>query len=134
MAAASCQFARVSSSRPVLLPAAPGPPAAPTGCSATRLKGADGGTSEPSQATSAVTPHAPSGPEPSNDNFANAQVIIGTSGSVAGTNVGATVEPGEPAMSAGLTLYIKFDGYNENGSNANPPYEGPFSLEWALQS
>jgi hypothetical protein len=37
-------------------------------------------------------------------------------------------------MSAGLTLCIKFDGYNENGSNANPPYEGPFSLEWALQS
>jgi hypothetical protein len=168
---------------------------------------ADGGTSEPSQATSAITPHAPSGPAPSNDNFANAKVITGTSGSVAGTNVGATVEPGEqtiqdtrggasvwyewtvpvtgsyqfdtctanpgvygliglfegdsvsnatefgpgpgqdlcPAgeagstiitgtMSAGLTLYIKFDGFNENGSNANPPYEGPFSLEWALQS
>jgi hypothetical protein len=168
---------------------------------------AGGGTSQPSQRTARVTPHAPSGTPPANDNFGSAQVISGTSGSVTGTNVGATVEPGEqtiqdnrggasvwyewtvpvtgsyrfdtcsanpgvvgliglftgnsvsnatefppgpssdlcPAgeagstiitgtMSAGLTLYIKFDGINENGSNANPPYEGPFTLEWSQQS
>jgi hypothetical protein len=168
---------------------------------------AAGGTSQPSKPTSKITPHAPSGPPPANDNFANAKMIKGTSGSVTGTNVGATVEPGEqtiqdnrggasiwykwtvpvtgsyrfdtctanpgvvgliglftgnsvstatefppgpgsdlcPAgeagstiitgtMSAGLTLYIKFDGLNENGSNANPPYEGPFTLEWFQQS
>ena len=168
---------------------------------------ADGGTSQPSQHTARVTPHAPSGAPPANDNFGSAQVISGTSGSVTGTNVGATVEPGEqtiqdnrggasvwykwtvpvtgsyrfdtcsanpgvvgliglftgnsvsnatefppgpspdlcPAgeagstiitgtMSAGLTLYIKFDGVNEGGSNANPPYEGPFTLEWSQQS
>jgi hypothetical protein len=166
----------------------------------------DGGTSEPSQPTAPVTPHAPSGPPPSNDNFASAQPISGTSGSVTGTNVGATVEPGEqniqdnrggasvwykwtapvtgsyrfdtctanpgvvgligtfagstvssasefgpgpgqdlcPAgeagstvitetMSAGLALYVKFDGENELGENQNPPWEGPFTLEWALQ-
>ena len=34
----------------------------------------------------------------------------------------------------GETIYIKFDGVNENGSNANPPYEGPFTLEWSEQS
>jgi Fibronectin type III domain len=170
-----------------------------------------GGTSQPSQPTSPITPHPPSGPPPANDNFAHAQVITGTSGSVSGTNVGATLEPGEqniqdnaggasvwykwtvPAngtydidtcsanpgvvgniglfvgnsvstaneippgpssglcpdnpdgsgeagstiianLSAGETVYIKFDGVNENGSNANPPYEGPFTLEWSEQS
>jgi Fibronectin type III domain len=168
---------------------------------------ADGGTSQPSQPTARVTPHPPSGKPPANDNFGSAQVISGTSGSVTGINVGATVEPGEqtiqdnrggasvwykwtvpvtgsyqfdtcsanpgvvgliglftgnsvsnatefppgpssdlcPAgeagstiitgtMSAGLTLYVKFDGVNEGGSNANPPYEGPFTLEWSQQS
>jgi len=33
---------------------------------------------------------------PPNDNFANAQMIAGCSGSVTGTNLGATHEPGEP--------------------------------------
>jgi len=33
---------------------------------------------------------------PANDNFANAQAISGATGSVAGSTVGATVEPGEP--------------------------------------
>jgi AAA ATPase-like protein len=28
---------------------------------------------------------------------------------------------------------IRFDGINP-GSNANPPYEGPFTLEWAQSS
>jgi hypothetical protein len=35
-------------------------------------------------------------PGPANDNFANAQVISGNSGTVTGSNVGATKEPGEP--------------------------------------
>ncbi|MCW2931881.1 MAG: fibronectin type protein [Actinomycetia bacterium] len=57
---------------------------------------ADGGTSQPSQSAGPVTPHVPSGgTPPSNDNFANAQVITGASGSVTGSNIGATVENGE---------------------------------------
>ncbi|MCW2931106.1 MAG: fibronectin type protein [Actinomycetia bacterium] len=57
---------------------------------------ADGGTSQPSLPTSPVTPHVPSGgTPPANDNFSSAQVITGASGSVAGTNYGATLEPGE---------------------------------------
>ncbi len=168
---------------------------------------ADGGTSQPSQQTGPVTPHVPSGPAPANDNFASAQPISGTSGSVTGTNVGATAEPGEQTIqdnrggasvwykwtvpvtgsyqfdtctanpgavgliglfqgstvssatefgpgpspelcpageagstiifgpySAGLVLYIKFDGENELGENQNPPWEGPFTLEWAMQA
>jgi len=39
-----------------------------------------------------IVPQTP----PPNDNFASAQVIAGCSGSVSGTNVGATHEPGEP--------------------------------------
>jgi hypothetical protein len=35
-------------------------------------------------------------PPPANDNFASAQVISGTSGSVSGSNAGATKETGEP--------------------------------------
>ncbi len=35
-------------------------------------------------------------PSPANDNFANAQLISGSQGSVQGTNVHATTEPGEP--------------------------------------
>jgi len=35
-------------------------------------------------------------PEPANDDFANAQVLSGPSGSVNGTTIGATVEAGEP--------------------------------------
>jgi hypothetical protein len=37
----------------------------------------------------------PPPPPPANDNFANAQVLTGCSGSVAGTNIGATAEAGE---------------------------------------
>jgi hypothetical protein len=59
---------------------------------------AAGGTSQPSTATSPVIPSVPSGPPPANDDFANARVISGTSGSVVGTNVGATLEPGEPTI------------------------------------
>ena len=48
-----------------------------------------------------------------------------------GGQAGATLITG--TISGGLTLYIKFDGFNENGSNANPPYEGLFTLEWSQQ-
>ncbi|HEX8774170.1 MAG TPA: BACON domain-containing carbohydrate-binding protein [Pyrinomonadaceae bacterium] len=41
-------------------------------------------------------------PSPANDNFASAQVISGSSGSVAGSNINATKETGEPNH-AGLT-------------------------------
>lgn len=168
---------------------------------------AAGGTSQPSQPTTKITPHVPSGKPPANDDFANAQVVSGASGSVTGTNVGATLEAGEPTiqdakggasvwykwtvpvtgsyqfdtcsanpdlpaniglftgstvststefgpgpsqdlcpageggativtstMSAGLTLYIKADGLNENFVNGNPPYEGVFTLEWSQKS
>ena len=40
-------------------------------------------------------------------------------------------------MSAGLTLYLKFDGINEIdaiGSRPFPAYQGVFTLEWAEQS
>ena len=47
------------------------------------------------------TPTPP--PPPPNDNFANAQVISGCSGSVTGTNVGATREVGEPDNPASPT-------------------------------
>jgi trimeric autotransporter adhesin len=166
---------------------------------------AAGGTSQPSQPTDPITPHPPSGPRPANDNFNGAQSISGASGSVSDTNVGATVQPGEPTIQdnrggasvwfkwiapaegtyqfdtcspypavegligafignsvsnltelspgpsldlcpageagstddvnavGGQTIYIKFDGINPD-SNANPPYEGPFTLEWAQSS
>ena len=42
-----------------------------------------------------LAPAAPAAP-PGNDDFANARVIAGTTGSVAGSNVGATKETGEP--------------------------------------
>ena len=62
---------------------------------------ADGGTSQPSAPTAPITPDVPSGPPPANDDFANAQLISGASGSVTGTNVGATIESGEPNIQDG---------------------------------
>ena len=48
-------------------------------------------------ASGAPTPTpTPTPSPPPNDNFANAQLIGGCSGSVNGTNAGATLEPGEP--------------------------------------
>ncbi len=44
----------------------------------------------------APPPPPPPPPPPANDNFANAQVLSGCSGSVNGTNIGATREAGEP--------------------------------------
>ena len=40
---------------------------------------------------------APPPPPPANDNFASAQALSGATGSVSGTNVGATLQAGEPA-------------------------------------
>jgi hypothetical protein len=54
------------------------------------------GNSQPSTPSNAVTPTAALAPP--NDNIANAQVIAGDSGTVAGTNVNATLEPGEPQI------------------------------------
>jgi hypothetical protein len=49
---------------------------------------------------SVAPPPAPPAPSPpANDNFANAQVISGSTGSVNGLNVGATRETGEPVHS-----------------------------------
>ena len=42
-------------------------------------------------------PPPPPPPPPGNDNFASAQAITGCSGTVNGTNIAATKEPGEPA-------------------------------------
>jgi uncharacterized repeat protein (TIGR01451 family)/uncharacterized delta-60 repeat protein len=39
--------------------------------------------------------------QPANDNFANAQVAVGASGSINGSNIGATKETGEPPTIAG---------------------------------
>lgn len=50
-------------------------------------------------ATVPPPPPPPAPPPPANDNFANAQTITGCSGSVGGTNIGATREPGEPIHS-----------------------------------
>src|SRR5438128_2690857 len=47
-------------------------------------------------ATAFGAPHRNLPTPPPNDNFANAVVVTGEAGSVAGTNVGATMEPGEP--------------------------------------
>ena len=49
---------------------------------------------------------------PANDLFASAQLLTGTSGSVAGSNVGATSEPGEPnagyGMGMGFTVWYRW--------------------------
>jgi len=42
-----------------------------------------------------------SAPSPENDNFDHAQILPGTGDSVSGSNVGATVEPGEQAHGSG---------------------------------
>ncbi|MCA1684057.1 MAG: cadherin-like domain-containing protein, partial [Actinobacteria bacterium] len=54
-------------------------------------------SSAPATVTITVIPK----PVQSNDNFANAQVISGPSGSVTGSDAGATSEPGEPSHPGG---------------------------------
>jgi hypothetical protein len=52
----------------------------------------------------------PAGPD--NDNFANAVTLQGATGSVTGTNVGATKEPGEPESVPGVTTGGRSVWYN----------------------
>ena len=94
---------------------------------------ADGGTSQPSQSTTRVIPRvAPGGPEPANDNFANARPISGASGSVSGTNIGATVETNEPTIQdnrGGTSVWYKWvvpatGTYQFDTCTANPGVAG----------
>lgn len=97
---------------------------------------ADGGTSQPSQPTGPITPHAPSGTPPANDNFANAQVITGASGSVTGSNIGATKEPGETNIqdtNGGASVWYQWtvpaDGsYQIDTCSANPDFPSNIGL------
>ena len=74
------------------------------------------GTSQPSPTSNAVTPVAP--PAPANDNFASAQAISGASGTVNGTTVGATLEPGEPVPGdgAGASVWYQWTAPAGGGS------------------
>ncbi|HEX5418250.1 MAG TPA: Calx-beta domain-containing protein [Chloroflexota bacterium] len=45
---------------------------------------------------------------PSNDNFSDAQLIVGSSGGVKGSNVGATKEIGEPDHAAGASIWYQW--------------------------
>ncbi len=51
------------------------------------------------ESNAAPPPPPPPPPAPANNNFANAQIIIGCTGSVNGTNIGANKETGEPSHS-----------------------------------
>jgi uncharacterized repeat protein (TIGR01451 family)/uncharacterized delta-60 repeat protein len=71
--------------------------------------------------------------QPANDNFANAQVVAGSSGTVLGSNVGATTEAGEPpitaapaaasiwytwtAQASGATTFDTFGSTNQTGAS-----------------
>jgi hypothetical protein len=61
---------------------------------------------------------SPTPSPPANDNFANAQIISGCSGSVSGTNVSATKEAAEPAHAGdigGSSVWYQWQA-SENGS------------------
>jgi len=58
-------------------------------------------------AAGVAIPEACEGAAPPNDNFANAQVLTESSGTVVGTNYLATSEPGEP---------VHVDGFSDNAS------------------
>jgi hypothetical protein len=65
------------------------------------------------------------GAGPANDNFANAQVITGTSGTAAGNNTGATREPGEPLIAGnqgGASVW-----YSWTAANTGPVTISTFS-------
>src|SRR5689334_19424844 len=71
--------------------------------------------------------------QPANDNFANAQVVAGANGIVIGSNVGATTETGEPAITgvpaaasiwytwtaqaSGATTFDTFGSTNQTGGS-----------------
>lgn len=89
---------------------------------------ADGGTSQPSQPTGPITPHAPSGTPPANDNFAAAIVVGGESGSITGSNVAATLEDGEQPIQdhrGGASVWYRWTvpttgSYRFDTCDANP--------------
>jgi RNase P/RNase MRP subunit p29 len=54
------------------------------------------GNADPTPAVAAWTVDAPPPTPPANDHFVNARAIDGTTGSVPGSTVGATLQPGEP--------------------------------------
>ena len=58
-------------------------------------------------------------PPPANDNFANAQVLVGASGTATGTTVGATTETVEPPAELGIggwnTIWYSFTAANDGG-------------------
>jgi|GEM_PF-2268051 len=68
-------------------------------------------------------------PAPTNDNFANAQIISGNRGSVTGSNLGATKEPGEPnhaGQAGGVSVWYRWQApvsgaftFNTIGSDFN---------------
>ncbi len=97
---------------------------------------ADGGTSQPSQATAPVTPHVPSGTPPANDDYASAQPISGVSGSVTAANIGATKEAGEPNIqdtaggaSVWYTWTVPVTGtYQFDTCSANPGFPSNIGL------
>jgi len=66
---------------------------------------------------------------PANDNFANAQPLSGTSGSVNGTTVGATVEPGEQVVGLTGTVWYRYTapstGYGWVTFGEGPVQSGP---------
>jgi hypothetical protein len=58
--------------------------------------------------------HSKAQPAPPNDNLTNAQVILGPSGSVQGTNINATIEGGRARPGAGgsgpIHHLVRLDG------------------------
>ncbi|HEV2390904.1 MAG TPA: Calx-beta domain-containing protein [Verrucomicrobiae bacterium] len=76
--------------------------------------------------------------QPANDNFGSAQVISGDFGTVTGSNVGATAEPGEPnhaglkpnasiwyVWTANNTGPVEFDTFNSTCDTVLAVYVGP---------
>jgi len=72
-------------------------------------------------------------PSPANDNFADAQVVVGAEveGELSGSNFGATMEPGEPVTTAG------FDAGGSVWYSWRAPATGTFSIrltaDWDAQ-
>jgi hypothetical protein len=82
------------------------------------------GNSQASPASNAITPDASL--PPANDNFVNAQVITGSSGTVSGTNVNATTEVGEPGFAGASVWYA----WNSSQGGVVQIVEGTFNLHW----
>ncbi|HYV31089.1 MAG TPA: peptidase S8, partial [Candidatus Binatia bacterium] len=56
----------------------------------------------------------PAAAQPANDNFANAEVIVGDTGTVSGSSLDATVEPGEPRHfgTGGASIWYRWTATN----------------------